>query len=707
VLNLISRGNYQMELILGDCLTELKKLKDNSCDSLVTDPPYFLTGSTGRGFMGKSWDSLSVEYAVVEFIFKSMKVVLNTEEESIAEEFANININESELFNHSIAQCAKKVSKDIQQRSNPNTSFVQDLVLTKAEVLVLSNELLPSPIECLQNLPSNAYFVVDISFIGLQSRNIVHLVASILREDPMWLDQITSFSKMENQQKEKSLSEIHNGIGLEKKSTSEIIGHAENAASNVKNTLSNVITSNPTEFQKIITRITSLPSVKAVIKQCTNDQSFIPNLSEIFHYKWAKAVYQVLKPGAHGLIFGGTRTYHRLVSALEDAGFECRDQIVWVHGQGFPKSLNVGKQTGMKEHEGLGTALKPALEPICLIRKPLAERTVAANVLAYGTGAINIDASRIGITDKVNFESNQTFDNMGYGGASNTEPKNHYNPLGRFPANLVLSHNEDCVEVGTKKVKGSHPVKAGGGFADKTYGVSNKVYSPIDNKRVFDFTNSDGTETVAAWECGESCAVKLLDAQSGVLKNGGVKHKLTEQFIGTSLPIQGHLVSQQNYAGDSGGASRFFYCAKASKRERNAGCEGLPKKLNDFQRETSGLSTTMINGLRQKGNCGQPNSNHHPTVKPIKLMSYLITMITPPGGTCLDPFCGSGSTGVAAIKAGFDFIGIEQNEDYLAIAEKRIPKHSDHCTYEDYMDRETHEVLVAKWHCVDGCPLKA
>lgn len=308
-----------------------------------------------------------------------------------------------------------------------------------------------------------------------------------------------------------------------------------------------------------------------------------------------KEVLRVLKPGGYLLSFGGTRTYHRMVINIEDAGFEIRDQIQWLYGSGFPKSHDVSKaidklhgaerkvlglnpsQVGRKTSNiqsfvntkefdgagevagqrqsfitapasddakkwaGFGTALKPANEPIVLARKTLEKGfTIAENVLKWGCGGLNIDASRIGTEDKLSIGSGKslTFKQA----SSGTNPGSQHTQ-GRFPANLLL---------------------------DET-------------------------------------AAEMLDEQSGNLH----------------------------------GASRFFYTAKASKSERNA---GLPPGV----------------------------TNSHPTVKPLKLMEYLVRLITPPKGTVLDPFMGSGSTGVAAGNLGFGFVGVELNKEYYDIAEYRI-----------------------------------
>lgn len=286
--------------------------------------------------------------------------------------------------------------------------------------------------------------------------------------------------------------------------------------------------------------------------------------------------HRVLKPGAHGLVWALPRTSHWTAWALEEAGFEIRDSVHHIFGSGFPKSMDVSKaidkaagaerkrvpggqggkntilgarKTGeaisgeAKQWDGWGTALKPAHEVWWLIRKPLGEKTVAKNVLKHGTGALNIDASRVGTHDQINqcassLGNNKTMDG---GKAKKQEPTVNQ---GRFPSNQIVS--------------------------------------------------------------GE--ARDVMDGQS----------------------LEGGM-----HSADSGGASRFFYCAKASKRERGDG-------------------------------------NNHPTVKAQKLMRYLTRMVTPPGGTVLDPFMGSGSTGVACAREGFKFVGIEAEKEYLEIARARI-----------------------------------
>ena len=289
---------------------------------------------------------------------------------------------------------------------------------------------------------------------------------------------------------------------------------------------------------------------------------------------------RVLKPGGYLLSFAGSRTYHRMAVRVEDAGFEIRDQIMWIYGSGFPKSHNIGKK--VEQYEGWGTALKPAHEPIVMARKPLSEKTVAKNVLEWGTGGINIDDSRIGVesTDDIFAKNPHTKGGYGHGNASiygKSNGSENYNPsVGRFPANIIL---------------------------DKEAG-------------------------------------KILDEQTGELSSGFMKAGTSRKMSESDVNTYGHYDSDVSYNdtyGDTGGASRFFYCPKTSKKDRNEGVD-----------------------------------NNHPTVKPTDLMLYLIRLVTPKGGTTLDPFMGSGSSGKAATRGGFDFVGIEREEEYMEIAEARI-----------------------------------
>jgi DNA modification methylase len=365
-----------------------------------------------------------------------------------------------------------------------------------------------------------------------------------------------------------------------------------------------------------------------------------------FCLSWAQECLRVLKPGGHLLAFGGSRTYHRLAVAVEDAGFEVRDQMMWLYGSGFPKSLDVSKaidkaagverkvvgskitgnaRTGRswaegeaggqimvdetapatadaKKWSGWGTALKPAHEPIVVARKPLVG-TVAENVLRFGTGALNVDGCRIGIADgdepsaehrTATFGTQET--ESGGDGSGGWAAAS-----GRWPANLILDEE----------------------------------------------------------------AGRLLDEQSGELTSGAnPTRRGSDKFRHAYGEFVGQEECERARGADAGGASRFFYCAKAGKAERNAGLDAFEINRPD-NRTVTGMGTFEEKGV-------QPQRNHHPTVKPISLMAYLARLVTPPAGTVLDPFLGSGTTGCAAALEGFDFIGIEREAEYIAIAEARI-----------------------------------
>ncbi len=269
----------------------------------------------------------------------------------------------------------------------------------------------------------------------------------------------------------------------------------------------------------------------------------------------------------------------------------------------------------------LGTALKPSHEPIVVARKPLIG-TVAENVLEHGTGGINVDACRIGTSDDTKRPPSDT--TLGLMNDDGWEPKpveTGGHAAGRWPANVVLSHLEECIG-----------------------------------------------------DCAPGCPVAELDVQSGERRSAGEYSKgargVGNKAGAASIPING--LTSSTYA-DSGGASRFFYCAKISRAERNAGLEGFEEKdVNwlhyDGRAQPKPLSDPRMDRPQER----RPSANSHPTVKPINLMRWLVRLVTPSGGTCLDPFLGSGSTGCAAALEGFDFIGIEREAEYIAIAEARI-----------------------------------
>jgi DNA modification methylase len=351
---------------------------------------------------------------------------------------------------------------------------------------------------------------------------------------------------------------------------------------------------------------------------------------------WKEAM-RVLKPGGHALIACGTRTQHRMVVNIEDAGFEIRDVVSWIYGSGFPKSLNVSKAIDKaagaerevvgtetrpsgrsfaegasgfakgeinitapatdeaKQWDGWGTALKPSVEFFTLCRKPLSESTVAKNVLKWGTGGINIDGCRVegepwkaheatGLADKKFFTS---------GDAKVIQKEPH--AQGRFPANLIHDGSQEVLDL----------------FPETK---PSRVGKPRGTKKKGLFANSEFNKV-------------------------GQEHN------------------------DSGSAARFFYCPKASKKDRNEGCEEINAKSN-----------MRVNAPRcdEESKTQTKHGNNHPTVKPTALMAYLCRLITPTGGVVLDPYMGSGSTGKAAVREGFSFVGIELDLDYYEICKARV-----------------------------------
>jgi len=455
-----------------------------------------------------------------------------------------------------------------------------------------------------------------------------------------------------------------------------------------------------------------------------------------------KEVFRVLKHGGHVVSFFGTRTYDWGVMAMRFAGFEVRDCLQWLYGSGFPKSYNIAKGIegkmvngsaswndwkkldGEKEQvnwgyskqqaeqgyrddytesnkervgkvnfqseeakywDGWGSALKPANEPIVLARKPLEKGlSIADNVLKYGTGGINIDGCRVG-TEERSYKGMSANIPSGAGTFrdDNWTPKDiEVNVSGRFPANVILTHHPECECVGTKKVKPSNgsgkASEKGGGFNKGMFGNGNS-----DNIGG-GFTDENGEETIEDWNCHEDCPIKILDEQSGVSKStGGRIGNKNGAYSG--IGVIGFTTKYEkgdSGFGDKGGASRFFYVAKASQKERNKGLEDFDKKPLAFSNQAKAelaRGNTEFADETKMHNKVQFRANNHPTIKPIKLMQYLVRLVTPLNGVVLDPFMGSGTTGIACKLEGFDFVGMEQDENYHKIAQARI---------ENYVDEE-------------------
>ena len=438
-----------------------------------------------------------------------------------------------------------------------------------------------------------------------------------------------------------------------------------------------------------------------------------------------KEIFRTLKHGGHVVSFFGTRTYDWGVMAMRLAGFEVRDCIQWVYGSGFPKSYNIAKGiegkltigsantkeyklmkgeksttklgtfnkiekeqgakpndcTGnettinhilttdeAKKWDGWGSALKPANEPIVLARKPLEKGlSIAENVMKWGTGGINIDGCRVGNELIKGQKAGQGFNNVkGFGvntKLGNEEAKEYISldTNGRFPANLILTHHPECECVGTKKVKG-----IGGG---KNHIIVESKFGQVSNKpqKPFDYTDENGQETIEDWTCHEDCPIRIMDEQSGVTKSSKrASHNSRIRTSGVIYKQDKDEYRDDNTYGDKGGASRFFYCAKASKKERNKGLDSFEESVIEGRDEGQDNRNVAYKPRPT------PMANIHPTVKPISLMRYLVRLITPPNGIVLDPFNGSGTTGVACKLEGINYIGMELDAEYSYIAQARI-----------------------------------
>jgi len=349
-----------------------------------------------------------------------------------------------------------------------------------------------------------------------------------------------------------------------------------------------------------------------------------------------EAAFRVLKPSHYLLAFGGTRTWHRLACAIEDAGFEIRDTLMWLYGSGFPK----------------GTAcLKPAWEPIILARKPGPKR------------ALGIEECRVGTKRDVPASLSKNKFPNGFGPMrSGVATERDLDPnMGRWPANLILECT--CEETREGTVKGTIRQPTG----KAVYPTDGPAVKWNKNSVVDNTVRGYGSEPVRI-HTDLNCPCAMLDGQTGTLTSGNLLpgHKRGD---GPNVPYGGGGIVTGTYGGDSGGASRFFYTAKASRKERNAGCEGMPARtVNHY-----GQNVTNGSGELQNGDgFVTPTTNHHPTVKPLALMRWLVKLVAYPGDTVLDPFMGSGTTGVACVMEGRKFLGIEQDAEYIKIAQARI-----------------------------------
>jgi site-specific DNA-methyltransferase (adenine-specific) len=351
-----------------------------------------------------------------------------------------------------------------------------------------------------------------------------------------------------------------------------------------------------------------------------------------FSRQWAVEALRLLKPGGHLVSFASPRTYHRMVCGIEDAGFEIRDGLQWLFGSGMPKSRDIAKALAKKKHaqaeqwDGWGTGLKPAYEPIALARKPF-RGPLECNVVTHGTGALNIEACRIETDENLNggaYSANgrgsvsPSLHQLGGMNKIGATAGEYVQPVGRWPANVLHDGSEEVVAMFP-----AAPGQKGEIKYDEGARTSGNVYNNTMKR-------------------GHEPSAQRRYADQGVT-----------DFA--ALPGMRRF--------DKGSAARFFYSPKTSSADRHEGLEHPGPQFR--QHSTLRDAEKLMKAQTRKG-------NHHPTVKPTALMRWLVRLVTPPGGRTLDPFVGSGSTGKAAVLEGFDFDGIEVDNEHVAISQRRI-----------------------------------
>ncbi len=573
------------ELHCADCLEVLKTLPDNSIDSCVTDPPYLLT-SINKRFGG---DGLASAQFGADGRFSRLSGGFMNKKWDAPTDAMGVSVFEAWLAGFIAGEGCFRIQSH-KEGTYYTCQFSIHLRQDDAAILIACQKRIGGRIvfnderenrQGVKSKPDVRWFV--------ETRDDCLALANIL-------DRIPLFAK-----KAKDYELWRRGLDLWINTPKGSRWHG------------------PRDVSEMASLHKRLQEVKRWDGISEIDLNFDPFMrpDQAFHYRWAREVYRVLKPGAHLLAFGGTRTYHRMACAIEDAGFEIRDQIQWLYGSGFPKSHDVSKgidraagaerntayepnnsnavygkgmgggewnapsdppfSDAARQWEGWGTALKPANEPICLARKPLSEATVAANVLKWGTGAINVDGCRVAAVDQDELTaSREQF------GKSDIHTKT--NIEGRFLASQKIVPN---------MTPGRWP--------------ANVIH--------------DGSEQVVAW---------FPETTSGLLaphhKDGGKTENIFGKYAGRGI--------NQDFGNDTGSAARFFYTAKADSNDR----------------------------LGSK----------HPTVKPLDLMQYLVRLVTPKGGVVLDMFAGTGTTGEAAWREGCKAVLIEREAEYQTDIRRRM-----------------------------------
>lgn len=700
------------QIIHGDCVSVLPSIPENSVDCLVTDPPYFLINDSGKGFMGKDWESLS-ESKIMDILCKSKSIVKNVErflmlhqveQNIIVEDSAQNNAKtngcqELKTQNKTLnVQCAENNSKEANRKEKASMSSVHGFVLTKAEALDLLKELCPNHITAIENLKENVLFAIPYSFIvsllkGTVLENVLKFPIETVCSEKTILLSLMEEARI-NAVTEAMIGKLSDYKCMNVTNTPVEQKDAEYI---VKEKRYRHITSNPINNQKIIHWLTLLLSATNVTLKSKKD--LYQYVIYQFHLNWLQEALRVLKNGSFAFIITTPRqdSLSSLISAVKNAGFEVGfTSIVWAYASGFPKAMNISKAVDKKlghdtnnipityrkfeditannfgrkdgktestkqlydhlpqseEAKSLdgcfgGFQPKPAVEVIIVAMKPLSKKSFVDQALANGKGVTWLDDCRIPYESEVDKATARP------GGKITTalgsfvcraegnvvERANEtFNPTGRFPANLLASDN--ILDDGKT-----------------TKSPSNYVNRKPRNGSVFTL-NSCGFDATQNHTSGY-----------GDVGSFNRYFDLDAWFTETVKKLPKEV--QKTFP--------FLIVPKASKSERNKGCESLPE---DKARAVMFTTANNTSGVVSKGFERfetLPKRNFHPTVKPLKLMSYLITLGSRPNDLVLDPFCGSGTTCLAAKMLGRNYIGIEKEAEYVVLAENRVRSHKDRC----------------------------
>lgn len=648
-----------------DCLDGLKKLDDNSVDLIVTDPPYFLINDSGNGFMGKNWDSVSLKDGddqllkskkfvdFVENFFLLMKVESNTEEENIVHQSVKTEtLNQTQIKkSHLNVNIVEKNTKDLKQQSKMDINYVHSIVFTKEEVLDSLKGLSKNHIIALESLPDNASFAVPISHIVISLKHIVQENVLKLPTRKICVEKKTQLTLME-EVKINAVIEGMIGRKSEKLFTNEMDTNVNNVESIVKNEKYNAIILKHTEFHKIMGWIIWLLFVIYVIQKSNGVEKYLTKkdliyeLMGIFHENWLEECLRILKPGAFAFIMSAPRqdVLSRTIMNIGNVGFKTGfTSIYWSYFVGFPKAMNISKAVEKKLGKDApevkmvagtysGFNPKPAVEVVLVAMKPLSEKSYTNQVLANGHGVTHLDDCRIPFQSEEDKESSRfgVQTDIKGGGYGTKRPSDGdvmatnvlSSETGRFPANLLVC--DDVLNDGKM-----HP----SGDLTGQKGTPNNVYGTFDrNTPMYLKGNSvDSPSRYFDLDAWWDERLKTLDP-----------------------------VALKTFP--------FLLVPKGSVREKSMGLEDVEAQYMDQGRKVGSPGGT---NPRNRG-AQNARKNFHPTVKPVKLFTYLITLGSRKGDIIVDPFGGSGTTGVSAEITERDYILFEMEEDFHEIACKRI-----------------------------------